>query len=204
MTAVEMHHSLQEKLLSFGYPSERLDSYFIEKLLNEALFVFIERYIPLLKENEIARKKLHPLIYNVEITPASNTSSNISSNSVTVTLPSDFYKTLNEYITTNTGVVDVKPIDYDEYNLNRLNPFKKPYTDLVWRLELNMAAREHELIPDVSTTIIKYRLRYIRKPIAISIESNNTCDLRVEDHEEVVNLALSIISGSKINNKKNE
>lgn len=204
MTAVEMHHSLQEKLLSFGYPAERLDSYFIGKLLNEALFVFIERYLPILKENEIARKKLHPLISNAEITPAVHADSNIDVNSITVTLPSDFYKSLNEYITTNSGVIDVKPIDYDEYNLNRLNPFKKPYGDLVWRLELNITAREHELIPDSGTTIVKYRLRYIRKPIEISIDSNNTCDLRVEDHEEIVNLALGIVAGNKTNNKKDE
>lgn len=199
-----MHHSLQEKLFSFGYPAEKLDSYFIAKLLNEALFVFIERYLPLLKTNEIAKKKLHPLINNVEITPLQHQDYNISNNSVSVQLPDDFYKSLNEYITTNSGVVDVKPIDYDEYNLNRLNPFKKPYSDLVWRVDLNITTREHELISSSDVPILKYRLRYIRKPIAIDIESNNICDLREEDHEEIVNLAIGIVAGNKTKDNKNE
>jgi hypothetical protein len=205
MNAVEMHHSLQEKLIAFGYKAERIDSYLAQKLLNEALFMFIERYVPLLKENEIARKKLHPLINNAELTPAVHSSTNnISTYGVTITLPSDFHKTLNEYITTSTDTVDVKPIDYDEYNSNRLNPWRKPYSNLVWRLDLNIAGREHELIPDSTITIVKYRIRYIRKPLTIDISTNNTCDLRVEDHEEVVNLAISIIVGGKSNDTKSK
>jgi hypothetical protein len=204
MTTVEMHHSIISKLSTINYPAETIDSYRAEKLLNEAQYLFIERYVPLLKESEVARKKLHPLIKNSELTPAAHSATvNMSDYGVTVTLPSDYHKALNEYITTSSDVVDVKPIDYDEYNSNRDNPFKKPYSRLVWRLELNVSAREHELIPDSTTGIVKYRLRYIKVPTVLSIISNNTSDLRVEDHEEIVNLAIGIIVRSKngVNNE---
>jgi len=199
-----MHHSFQSKLKLVGFPSEQVDSYTVEKLLNEAQYLFIERYVPLLKINEVARKKLHPLFSNSELSPAVNDSSNISTNGRTVALPADYHKSLNEYITTATGTVDVKPIDYDEYNTNRNNPFKKPYADLVWRLELNVSAREHELITDGVVVIVKYRLRYIKKPTVLNISTNNTSDLRVEDHEEIVNLALSILVGAKRNESTNK
>jgi len=198
-----MHHSLNSKLSAIGYPVEQIDSYRAQKLLNEAQYLFIERYVPLLKSNEIARKKLHPLIYNAELTPAAWASSNISANGRTITLPTDFYKALNEYVTTSGDAVDVKPIDYDEYNTNRDNPFKKPYAGLVWRLEMNIAAREHELITNGSVGIVKYRLRYIKLPTEISIDSNTTSELRTEDHEEIVNLAVSILAGAK-HEKSNE
>ena len=210
MTAAEMHHSVKSKLAVYGYTDDKVNSYFIQKLLNEAQYAFIERYTPLLKENEIARKKLHPLISNAELTPAAHsTSKNITTTGRTVTLPSNFYKCLNEYITTSTDVVDVKPIDYDEYNSNRLNPFKKPYSNLVWRLDMNIDGREHELIPSSDVTIVKYRLRYIKLPTEIDIIGNvitnpngNTGDLRVEDHEEIVNMAIGILIGNKSNVKK--
>jgi len=208
MTTVEMQHSFLSKLTGLNFSLIPFDSYRIEKLLNEAQYKFIERYIPLLKVTDLAKNKLHPLIRNYEATISSNATSNISDYSYYVVVPDDMYKVLNEYITVDDDVVDVKPIDYDFYNANRNNPFKKPYGQLAWRLNMNTGDgtsddQKFEIIVEEYSLPLKYRLRYIKIPDALNIVTDNTSELRSVDHEEVVDIAISTIVKGFYKDKEN-
>lgn len=191
MNAVEMQHYFQAKLRPFG--AEMIyNTYQIQSFLNEAQKAFIDRYIKLLKIDDLAKKKIQPLIDNYSLAPSANASDNISSNAQFVTLPTDIYKTLNEFVTTSGDDVKVKPVSYDEYNINIDNPHKKPDSSLVWRLDYGDESVRHELITDGTVTPVLYKLRYIKYPTDIDIYSNNTSDLNSSDHFEIVNIAVSL------------
>jgi hypothetical protein len=190
MTAVEMHHSFNMKVRAKN-PEFFIESYEVEKLFNEAQDVFIDKYRPTVDTDEISRKKLDVLIDTDSITPAATASDNISTYAVFVTMPIDLRDILFEKAVISGVSVKVKPIKYDEYHANIDNPFKKPYTSLIWRLDYGSG--KHELISSSGSTITSYFLRYIKEPTTISIASNTTPDLHSRDHEELVNIAISIL-----------
>lgn len=185
MTAAEMHHSFNLK------HSNTLESYQVQKLLNEAQNVFTGLYRPTVDTDEVSRKKLQHLISTDTITPAANVSDNISSDAVFATLPADFREILYENVIISSTVIKVKPIKYDEYNINIDNPFKQPDATLAWRLDYGSA--KHELIPLSGATITTYYIRYLKNFTDIDIDANNTCGFDAKDHEEIVNIAISLL-----------
>jgi hypothetical protein len=67
-------------------------------------------------------------------------------------LPQDSLWVINEEITWNTNDpcyqdlrIEVKPITHDEYNKNVRNTFKKPYEELVWRLDYSREFNNNEV-----------------------------------------------------------
>jgi hypothetical protein len=190
MTSVEMHHSVNLKLRTIN-PELFVDSYEVEKVLNEAQEVFIEKYRPYVDNDEIARKKLDPLIDTDSLTPAATAADNMNTSAVFVTMPGDFRDVLYEKAVISATDVDIKPVKYDEYNTNKDNPFKEPYASLVWRLDYG--GGKHELIPLAGATITSYFIRYIKNPTALDIDAANTSDFKSKDHEEIVNIAVGII-----------
>lgn len=70
--------------------------------------------------------------------------------------------------------VNVKPKSYDEINVQKDNPFKKPSKSLVWRVDysnLNSFGQNVELITEYP--IKKYILRYIKNPNPIILRNLN-------------------------------
>lgn len=93
----------------------------------------------------------------------------------------------------------VKPVSHDEYNVNILNPFKKPNRDRVWRLDYSTlhGYKIHELITDGTYEVVKYFVRYISKPSAIVVDINvpanqMPCMLDSMTHREIVDIAVRI------------
>ncbi len=125
MTAVEMQHSFDRK------GGLEIDTYTVQKLLNQAQNIFIDTYAPHFDMSETARKKLAVLVKNYNVAPSATGADNISTNAQFVALPSDLRKALQEHVLDNSTFVKVKPIKYDEYNANLNNPFKEPPMDIL-------------------------------------------------------------------------
>ena len=138
-------------------------------------------------------------------------------------LPNDFWLAVEEEIESNidentctvmtsvslgTSVwkrIKVKPITYDEYNIQRDNPFKRPYDNLVWRMDFykNPAKpnpKRHELITDGIYGIRKYMVWYIKKLNDIVVDETTPgsqvhCELDETTHSEIVIEAVRIATG---------
>lgn len=107
-------------------------------------------------------------------------------------------------------IIPVKPVSHDEYTVNIKNPFKKPTTDRVWRLEFyKYGDRRHELITDGTYNITAYILRYLKKPVDITPFGDGTttaqsnCELNEVVHKRIVEKAVRMASAvTKLNEYK--
>jgi len=99
----------------------------------------------------------------------------------------------------------VKPVTHDEYNVNINNPFKKPYEEMLWRLDIENSPvppykKRHELINPTSMTILRYRIRYIKLPIDIVVDNITptnqiNCELIETLHDEIVSRVVRRVTG---------
>jgi len=130
-----------------------------------------------------------------------------------VELPVNFWLTLKEEcsITYNnicnvsvTERVPVKPIKEDYYNANIKNPYKKPYSEQLWRLDrerTNTALvlsstnlKRHELIVFNGATPINYRVSYYRRPKQVDLTNiNDYCELDPMNHEKIADIAVELM-----------
>lgn len=193
MTAVEMQYSFQSKLQGLNFDPLFFDTLRIEKLLNEAQGLFVDKYAPSYDSDESSRKKLSILVKTASVAPTATGAANLGTNAFFITLPADFRYPLLEWATTASTTLKVKPIKYDYYLIDKDNPFKKPDSGLVWRLDYGTSL-QHELITDGNTTLTFYKARYISTPTNINIFAETPCILQAKDHEEIVNIALSLIN----------
>lgn len=206
MTVTEMHLQFKlgyDKLDSANYPDILPEE--IDYLLNKAQDRFVkQRY----GKNNIKRESfeeiqkrtddLKALVKTAILTPLPSNSENIDPNAQFVELPIDYWFTVQERC--NIGhptchnnsiieTVEVRVIDHDNFNKIMSNPFEKPNNSKILRM---MAYNQTELIHAPRVTIFDYYLRYIKKPVRISITTSTNCELSDHTHEEIVNEAVSI------------
>lgn len=149
------------------------------------------------EETEKRRKELANITETTTLTASATQEDLISSNSVLFDLPADFWLTLNEWVLTTDECEPTKkvvPITHDEYFEQISNPFKKPSSTRVWRMDVDDldGVNRHEIITDSSTTITSYSARYLKKLTDIDIANNVTSELHDMTHREIVNLAVTI------------
>ena len=222
MTAVEMQEEfliLYDKITNFdapGYEDDEISRFLSraqERLVLHVYNPLGNKYLTGFEGNEKRRKDLSELVQNVEITPAT-TQTDSKSDGTFFELPADFLYTVQEEVditstdtcyNPSTGV-EVKPITHDYYIKNKKNPYKKPYGELVWRLDFssNGTSKRHELITDAATTVTKYIIRYIKKPVPICTSATVTiegvaglssCELHPITHRAIVDEAVAIAAG---------
>lgn len=99
--------------------------------------------------------------------------------------------------------VNVLPIRNDQYNTLTLDPFNRPSSDRVLKLDygnitiLNTTKLYYELISSKGIDILKYYLRYYKTPLTVSYPAyllnpaNGNCDLPAIIHEEIVDFAVN-------------
>jgi hypothetical protein len=130
-----------------------------------------------------------------------------------VELPMNFWLTLKEecLITYNnicnvsvTERVPVKPIKEDYYNANIKNPYKKPFSEQIWRLDrertdttLALSAtnlKRHELILFTGATPNSYLVSYYRRPKVVDLTDNTDfCELDPMNHEKIADIAVQLM-----------
>tara|TARA_R110000764_G_scaffold7809_3_gene27109 strand:- start:66 stop:947 length:882 start_codon:yes stop_codon:yes gene_type:complete len=91
--------------------------------------------------------------------------------------------------------MEIKPLQHDDYNKTIKDPFNKPVIsgqfNQLRRLQLDGSVEL--LLPAGSIFLEDYILRYIRKPVQISLTSSTDCELADHTHQEIVDMTVSSI-----------
>lgn len=188
---------------AFEYAAPSLDDKQISSFLTKAQWrIFTNTYKPGkdgfgFESTEDNSRDLEQLIRSASISggtiTASATQTGVHPNGTFYDLPSDFYLAIEEAAIIATKEVKVLPIKHDYYTANIYNPYKNPYTNLVWRMTFSRldqgedggdsftdrTSKRVELIVSQKTTypIIDYRLRYI------SLAPDIVCDRLVSANQ---------------------
>jgi len=178
----------------------------IEFYLNEGYRRFVEQWYINFESNESARKRLSPLVVSTVLDRATYyVSADDYKNSEKWQLPTDLRYFVLEQAdlsltdchgdpTTKT-YVKVIPIKLDYYNFHVDNPFKKPYEDLVWRID-DGSETSTLVRGDNITQIDNYRITYIKNPSTITLLSGTPETSEVEIYneftEEIIEKALEV------------
>jgi hypothetical protein len=218
MTAQEMQEEfliLYDKITSLGAGGYEPDE--ISRLLTKAQERFLfsrlhekgNKYQEGFEETEKRRKDFMELHRNVVPTPSTN-QVGVTNNGIFYDLPTDFYLAIREQVVVtsndncvNGNVIKVVPITHDEYNEDIQNPFAKPdVKDYIWRMDFSSDAgsQRHELITDGTFTVDEYRLRYIKKPQPIIVDTSVIdgftgpldCELNTMTHRAIIDEAVKI------------
>lgn len=231
MTANEMKFSFLLKfdsMFEFSAPNydDRQISYILTNAQNR---VIMDVYDPKGRDQEgfeateRKRRSLEQLIKQ-EAWPSGNVikpssiQTGVHPNGKFFDLPSDFLLAVEEAAVTselaNKEVV-VKPVTHDQYLANINNPYKKPYSNLVWRMDYSRqtnaigtstaSAKRIELIsnPDLAqNSVTAYRLRYLQMPPAIVVDEFNPSNQRhcildpILMHDAIIDEAVKIATAS--------
>lgn len=228
MTSNEMKYNFllhYDKMFEYAAPS--YDDRQVSAILTKAqLRVFKRHYMPLanryqqgFEDSEQRRRDLEQYIKPASIgdgsitTPAGQTG--IHPNGTFFEMPTDFLYAIEESLvtaTSNNEEITVFPIRHDYYRANIRNPYKKPYTNLAWRMDIARAtqptgtssgsAKRVEIITDGSA-ITDYRVRYLISPPDIVCDEITTtnqrhCILDSTLHDEVVDEAVKIAKAASM------
>lgn len=185
------------------------DRKFLRKYIPEG-----NKYIQGFEMSEKRRRDLTELVTTVTLTSTNNSSSQTGAhnNGTLIDLPDDFLYAIEEHITFSgsTEPIPVMPIEHDYYIANIRNPYKRPYKNLVWRMNIARnthgtgeetggnapSAKRIELITD-GTTYDSYFIRYLKEPRRIVVDevtpaNQVSCQLDDSIHNEIVDEAVRI------------
>jgi len=182
-------------------------TYQIEQFLNEAYDQYINELAKEFEINEKARKALSRYTLRLELDELTAPNFNKIDSSSKLFGISDADKDLNdilllvveEHVEASTGPVKVKPVTHDYYFANIQNKYKRPYEDLVWRLDISIDTetvdKRYEAIHElVSRNIVytDYVITFIRKYEPVSIKDDSEIYLPDVDCKNIATLAVSL------------
>jgi len=214
MTIGRMHIEFKagfDKSESLSYPDFRPEE--IDLFLNRATeSVVKQRYSGnnLRRESVEETQKRRDDLRTLTTSYASSaffTNADNKPNGTFIGLPDDYWFALEEevnisYLDCHDHIVNnvrasVKPITHDRYNKIKLDPFNKPNKIEIVSVPFGLptggqGTRTNELITDDTTTLNAYYLRYIRKPVEVSLANNIDSDLSEHMHREIVDYAVNL------------
>lgn len=169
-----------------------LDDYELSVYLTKAQLEIIKNYYDPLsnrkqkgfESTEKRRRDLVKLVVDYKTSDVITSDSNIDSDSKFYTIPDNLFLIVNEKakITSsdcyNGKYLNIKPVSYDEYNIQRDNPFEAPDKKVAWRLDISNIndTKVVEIVsPYNNSGSLEYQIRYIKYPNPIIIT-----DLSVE------------------------
>lgn len=132
---------------------------------------------------EKRRRDLNQLVKDYKTTSIISNSFNIDSEAKFYTVPNDLFLIVNEKAKIisedcyNNTFLNIKPMSYDEYNVQSDNPFEKPNQKVAWRLDLSNInnVKVVEIISPYNILgSLEYQIRYIKYPKPIIITNLNT------------------------------
>ncbi len=161
------------------------------------------------EETQKRSDDLKAITVNAVLLPSVNAVDNIDTLAQFVILPLDYWFIVQERVSisytdctgaTVNDIIEVRPIEHNEFSKVIKDPFKKPNNTKVLRL---MEANRVELIPALGVTLTDYKLRYIKEPRRVSLTSNVTFELSSHLHSEIVDeavkVALELVESKRIN-----
>jgi hypothetical protein len=217
MTAIEMKSEfliLYDKITNLeapGYEDDEISRFLSkgqERVVLDYYHPLGNKYLEGFEDTEGRRKDIKELVKGTTISTPSLDQNNVLPNGVFYDLPLDCLYAISEEVTllsTDTCVngkrIRVKPITHDEYAINVNNPFKKPDSTKIWRLDYQ--TKRHELITDGTFTVKDYHLRYIKRIQPIIIDGSSIdgfvgpldSELDAIIHRRIVDEAVKIATG---------
>jgi len=209
MTAAEMRYNVLlgvDSLFESGAPGYNDTQ--LSAILNRAQRRVFGKWKKLFDTNEEVKRILSPVterasLLEADIVPATSQDYAHPNGTLYLLPDDDIAKLVEEYVRFDEGSgvysdpVIVLPISYDYYTKNYKSRYKKPYSNLVWRLDYKTENSQYivELITDGSDTIGDYQITYLRWPVDIKITSTAVnCEILHEGfHDEIVAEAIKII-----------
>ena len=201
-----------------------IDDYELSVYLTKAQLEIVKNYYDPLSNRkqkgfeatEKRRRDLNQLVKDYKTSTTITNSSNINSEAKFYTVPNDLFLIVNEKakITSedcyNSKTLTIKPISYDEYDVQIDNPFEKPNEKVAWRLDLSNVnnTKVVEIISPYNILgTLEYQIRYIKypKPIIITdldiafpsdnltidgISTETPCELNTEICREILDRAV--------------
>lgn len=213
MNAIEMQYSFNNNCRNHDILNGlNIDTDDVEMYLNQSQEFITNKYFELYLKEDYAKSMIDPLIRtkrylaNEAFTDDTNLTGGIY-----FTLPDGFKYTIPDgeeaNITdgTTTYRIRIKPVDNVHSNLNKKNPFKKPFKEMGWRLNYGLDDTDtsnhvYQIIINSSYTLVHYFLTYIKQPEKINITTNNTSELNTSCHQEIVIEAVNLFMKSVENN----
>ena len=225
MTNLEMSNEFDIHYNSIaGQSAPNIDDYEKSVFFTKAQLEIVKNYYDSLSNRkqkgfettEKRRKDLKELIVNYKNSIPLSLSNGIDINSKFFTIPNNTFLIIQESAKLssnnnciNNNIANIKAITHDEYNIQRLNPFKKPDEDTLWRLDI--AKYNNDQIVEIISPydIAEYHMRYIKYPRPIilkdldtiflgenlSIDGFNTeleCELSESIHREILDRAVEL------------
>ena len=168
-----------------------IDDYELSVYLTKAQLEIIKNYYDPLSNRkqkgfeatEKRRRDLNQLVKDYKTIDTISNTSNIDIESKFYVIPNDLFLIVNEKAKIiskdcyNGKILTIKPISYDEYDIQIDNPFEKPNEKVAWRLDLSNIndVKVVEIIsPYNFLGLLEYQIRYIKYPKPIIITNLNT------------------------------
>lgn len=173
----------------------------VEVFLNDAQNIYFKELADYFEASESVRRSLSNFVKGMSISAGSTPSGVVplESYSVFYILPSyldgSLYRIVEEYVNVSGGSkVKVKPVTHDQYQANIKNPFKKPYSDLAWRVDVSGAV---EIIA-IGVTPTAYEIRYLEKPDEITFATSSGAELPWNDTDlhKIADISVQLALGS--------
>jgi len=152
------------------------------------------------EDSEKNRRALNELTKDYRTSSVLTTSRNLVDDSKFFNLPSDVMFLVSETVVlestdscVNGSIVVVKPITHDEFMVSYRNPFRKPNSKKVWRVDISKENNDTTVELVSPETISEYRVRYVKYPKPI-IVSDLTTDTQVGGLGLTINGETSLAS----------
>lgn len=203
-----------------------IDDYELSLYLTKAQLEIVKNYYDPLSNRkqkgfeatEKRRRDLNQLVKDYKTTDVISNSFNIDSEAKFYVVPNDLFLIVNEKAKIvsedcyNNKTLSIKPISYDEYDIQIDNPFEKPNEKVAWRLDLSNInnVKVVEIISPYNILgSLEYQIRYIKypKPIIITdldttfpsdnltidgISEETSCELNTEVCREILDRAVML------------
>ena len=150
------------------------------------------------EDSERNRRALNELVEDYKTTDVVTSSRGLVSESKFFSIPSNVMFTVAETATLSSSVsslngkvVAVKPITHDEFMVSYRNPFRKPNSNRVWRVDISKenSSKTVELVSEENLS--QYNVRYVKYPSPIIIRDLVT-DSQVGGLNLTINGATSV------------
>lgn len=195
MTQRELHKSFLAQIHNYDIDSQyEFQTHEIEIFLAKSYRQVVDKYYSVFEKDEKARKILSKLVNVVQVTSITTTTDYYNGYKVDLTgvTPTILYNLSEECILelTHPSTTLVKPVTLDAYAANVDNPFKKPWKNLVWRLDVGDGTQQVILI--ATSTVLAYNLTYLRQPETIDVTSTSSILINEEAHNDIVDRAVQL------------
>ena len=225
MTNLEMSNEFDIHYNSIaGQSAPNIDDYEKSVFFTKAQLEIVKNYYDSLsnrkqkgfESTEKRRVDLKELIVNFKNNTTLSLNSGIDTNSKFFTIPNNTFLIIQESAKLsstnnciNNNIANIKVITHDEYNIQRLNPFKKPDEDVLWRLDI-AKYNNNQIVEIISPyDILEYHIRYIKYPKPIILKDLDVifpnenlsidgfteelqCELSESIHREILDRAVEL------------